>query len=142
MVCLSRPYPFKIFKGSLPQILLGQFLNTLSHIIFQDTDLAINPFSTSVPLLYPLETSEKLCFQRIQKWNVGVSTFNHLNIVFNVIIKIFSVQSDGAGITISEHTFTVIGVTILFLHLATPHKKFCHIQSHLLKKSVIENFIF
>ena len=28
--CLSRPYPFKFFKGCLPQILLGPFLNTLS----------------------------------------------------------------------------------------------------------------
>ena len=28
----SRPYPFKFFKGCLPQILLGPFLNTLSHI--------------------------------------------------------------------------------------------------------------
>ena len=31
MVCLSRPYPFKSFKGCLPQILLGPLLNTLSH---------------------------------------------------------------------------------------------------------------
>ena len=30
--CLSRPYPFKSFKGCLPQILLGPFLNTLSHM--------------------------------------------------------------------------------------------------------------
>ena len=30
--CLSRPYPFTFFKGSLPQILLGPFLNTFSHI--------------------------------------------------------------------------------------------------------------
>ena len=32
MVCLSRPYHFKIFKGCLPQILLGQILNTLKHV--------------------------------------------------------------------------------------------------------------
>ena len=32
MVCSSRPYPFKFFKGCLRQILLGPFLNTLSHI--------------------------------------------------------------------------------------------------------------
>ena len=32
MVCLSRPYPFKFFKGCLQQILLGPFLNTVSHI--------------------------------------------------------------------------------------------------------------
>ena len=32
MVCLGRPYYFKYFKGSLPQILLGQFLSTLTHM--------------------------------------------------------------------------------------------------------------
>ena len=26
MVCLNRPYPFKFFKGYLPQILLGPLL--------------------------------------------------------------------------------------------------------------------
>ena len=30
---LSRPCPFKFFKGCLPQILLGPFLNTLSHLL-------------------------------------------------------------------------------------------------------------
>ena len=30
---LKRPYHFKFFKGCLPQILLGPFLNTLSHIL-------------------------------------------------------------------------------------------------------------
>ena len=34
MVRLSKPYPFKFFKGCLPQILLGPFLNTLSHIFY------------------------------------------------------------------------------------------------------------
>ena len=29
----SRPYYFKFFKGCLPQILLGSFLNTLTHFI-------------------------------------------------------------------------------------------------------------
>ena len=29
---LGRPYHFKFFKGSLPQIFLGPFLNTLSYI--------------------------------------------------------------------------------------------------------------
>ena len=28
------PYPFKFFKGCLPQILFGPFLNTLPHMIF------------------------------------------------------------------------------------------------------------
>ena len=30
--CWSRPYHFKFFKGCLPQISLGTFLNTLSQI--------------------------------------------------------------------------------------------------------------
>ena len=32
MVCLGRPFHFKFFKGCLPQILLGPFLNTLTYI--------------------------------------------------------------------------------------------------------------
>ena len=32
MVCLSRPYHFKYFKGYLPQLIFGPFLNTLTHI--------------------------------------------------------------------------------------------------------------
>ena len=33
MVCLrlGRPYPLKLFKGCVPQILLAPFLNTLTH---------------------------------------------------------------------------------------------------------------
>ena len=33
MICLSRPYLFKFFKGCLPQILLGPLLNTFYHLI-------------------------------------------------------------------------------------------------------------
>ena len=36
--CLSRPYPLKFFKGCLPQILPGPFLNTL----FQMFDSVLN----------------------------------------------------------------------------------------------------
>ena len=32
-IWVSRPYHFKFFKGCLPQILLGPFLNTLTHIV-------------------------------------------------------------------------------------------------------------
>ena len=32
-ICLDRPYHFKLFKGGLPQILLGPFLNTLTHLM-------------------------------------------------------------------------------------------------------------
>ena len=34
----GRPYHFKFFKGCLPQILLGLFLNTLSRIFFLEND--------------------------------------------------------------------------------------------------------
>ena len=32
MVCLSRPYPLSFPEGCLPQILLGSFLNTWTHM--------------------------------------------------------------------------------------------------------------
>ena len=35
MVCLSRPYPFKFFKGCLPQVLLDPLLNTLSQMFLR-----------------------------------------------------------------------------------------------------------
>ena len=35
MVYLSRPHHFKFFKGCLPQILLGPFLNNLTHLEVQ-----------------------------------------------------------------------------------------------------------
>ena len=33
----SRPYTLKSFKGCLPQILLGPFFNTLTHIMFPNS---------------------------------------------------------------------------------------------------------
>ena len=36
LVCLSRPYPFKFFKGCLLQILLGPFFNTVPHFSVQN----------------------------------------------------------------------------------------------------------
>ena len=35
MAYLRRPYPFKFFKGCLPQILLSPFFNTLSQIFLE-----------------------------------------------------------------------------------------------------------
>ena len=32
MLCFSKSYPFKFFKVCLSQILLGPFLNTISHL--------------------------------------------------------------------------------------------------------------
>ena len=39
-MCLRRPYHFKFFKGCLPQILLGPFLNTLTQAIIISSKLA------------------------------------------------------------------------------------------------------
>ena len=43
MVWWSRPYNFKCFKGCLPQILLGTFLNTLSHLLLLYFQIHNNP---------------------------------------------------------------------------------------------------
>ena len=46
MICLSRPYPFKFFKGYLPQILPGPLLNTLSHMLLsEETEKSNENFS-------------------------------------------------------------------------------------------------
>ena len=31
----GRPYPFKTFKGCLPPIVFGPFLNTLTHLLIR-----------------------------------------------------------------------------------------------------------
>ena len=45
MVC--RPYHFKFFKGFLPQILLGLFLNTLAHLISSEIRTYQENFKTT-----------------------------------------------------------------------------------------------
>ena len=51
MVCFNRHYPFKVHKGSLPQILRGPFLNTLSQMIllkFEQTTMTFSLRKTNV----------------------------------------------------------------------------------------------
>ena len=43
-VCLGRLYHFKFFKGCLPKILLGPFLNTLTHMQINDYEVVILEF--------------------------------------------------------------------------------------------------
>ena len=38
-ICLGRPYHFTLVKGGFPQILLGPFLNTLSHLTFSSRSI-------------------------------------------------------------------------------------------------------
>ena len=50
-ISLSRSYPFKFFKGWLPQILLGPFFNTLSQNDrndIQDHDSILNKLNILV----------------------------------------------------------------------------------------------
>ena len=56
----DRPYPLECFKGCLPQILLGPFLNTLSYI----------PMSFIIAI--------NLCFYVIQYWSKIGKFLNHL----------------------------------------------------------------
>ena len=46
IVCLSRLSHFKFFKGCLPQMFLGLFLNTLTHIRLE-VDFKMKPFHTN-----------------------------------------------------------------------------------------------
>ena len=39
VVCLNITSRFKFFKGSLPQIFLAPFLNTLSHLIYPSSEV-------------------------------------------------------------------------------------------------------
>ena len=65
MICLSRPYHFKIFKGCLPQILLGPFLNTCSHL--GPCDTYITELSTKFRTLWHIydETVGEISWQRL-----------------------------------------------------------------------------
>ena len=55
MISLSRPYRFKIFKRCLPQILLGPFLNTLTHLLLEIQNAMVG---YAIPILeYNIEIS-------------------------------------------------------------------------------------
>ena len=69
---LGRVYPFKFFKGCLPQILLGPLLNTFSHICYISQNSvsfshkrALNSFLANAPILYPLKIIVFWCFQGV-----------------------------------------------------------------------------
>ena len=68
MVCLRRPYHFKLFKGCLPQILLGLFLNTLPHL-YEDEYIARFSYALtyhrmvdSHVILYSLKVQFHVCY--------------------------------------------------------------------------------
>ena len=82
--CLSIPYYLKFFKGCLPQILFGPFLNTLSQI--DNTPKQIGAISKE--LLNPLSANPKKWSNTLKQF-VGnlptncLSVFDHLmNLAF------------------------------------------------------------
>ena len=56
-ICLSRPYPFKFFKGCLSQILLGPLFSTLSHL-------------SMLILLSKLEVCFQICHKLLTKFGM------------------------------------------------------------------------
>ena len=67
---LSRPYSFKFFKGCLPQILLGPFLNTLTHVSRLRCDI-LNCFEVNI------EENRMVTFTRCKKKKKKLFTANN-----------------------------------------------------------------
>ena len=65
MVCLSRPYHFKFFKGCLPQMLLGPFLNTLIDMFSDFPNIFLFSISRNLNLTGALVLKR---FLRIYWW--------------------------------------------------------------------------
>ena len=61
---LGRPYHFTFFKGCLPQILLGPFLNTLSHMM---TVIQID-ITNIFPVI--LDNSLLVCTKSLRIWEL------------------------------------------------------------------------
>ena len=90
MVYLRRLYPFKFFKECLPQILLGPFLNTLSHLILSSeimmgncgTQLIYSNYSRSTNSFTALEANFADLLQRRYPENLTMEilqTFHNSN---------------------------------------------------------------
>ena len=58
--CLDRPYHLKSFKGCLPQILLGPFLNTLTQMMLCSKDIWIFVFLVNSQTSKPATSSYTL----------------------------------------------------------------------------------
>ena len=107
MICLSRLYHIKSFKGCLPQISIVPFLNTLSHV----HSVKLNFSSTELTfmrddLLYDRCTSPAIK-KRIQKLSAGcwLSKKKKLN-QMKINSKLHSYIAPLRGVTI-EHLLTL-----------------------------------
>ena len=95
MVCLGRPYHFKIFEGYLPQILLGPFLNTLTRICCRAKYAATSRillliYEFKVLMLSSLEFL--MNFGLDVKWCVGTTT-KRRGRSFQICLSVFRRQS-------------------------------------------------
>ena len=62
---LTRPYSFKFFKGCLPQILLGPFLNTLTQMSQQEKSLS----GIETQILSPSQTANEKVKNYLSSFN-------------------------------------------------------------------------
>ena len=95
-IALGRPQPFKFFKGCLPQILLGPFLNNLSQILFK---IKLRTLVVVVSLTFP----------NLRKENLTKILLGHPNInsIRNKFESIREIISNNVGIClISEIKLT------------------------------------
>ena len=83
MVCLGRPHHFRFFKGSHPQILIGPFLNTLTHILWHHHS--------------PDRTSQIYSRLLVVKWGKeeSYSVANNCNSFFGFIYLLINVMFKG-----------------------------------------------
>ena len=83
MVCLGRPHHFRFFKGSPPQILIGPFLNTLTHILWHHHS--------------PDRTSQIYSRLLVLKWGEeeSYSVANNCNTFFGFIYLLINVMFKG-----------------------------------------------
>ena len=104
MVCLSRPYPFKLFKGCFPQILLGPLLHTLSHVILAQS---------------VAECSRFLVFEDVDCAMLFLIHFRAslLNIIFNPypIFYSYIVQNGSSFSLLLNNFYLLINVDMSFL---------------------------
>ena len=80
MVHLSRPYPFKFFKGYLPQILLGPLLNAWTRLLLVN----INVFKSIETNKYELHPTSLT-----HEWNTHVCKIRQPRSTFQILQEIF-----------------------------------------------------
>ena len=90
MICLSRPYLFKSFKGCLPQILLGPFLNTLPHLY--DPLYRGHKFNVDKTRIWPSSAYQWIsCFVSLVEVRQSFHVFFHLHAIYMYFFLLVSI---------------------------------------------------